>query len=68
MQKNKKRVFYYYAVGDQVFVKIKGIIKNIDTPRIRPYTIMYMFTNVTFRMHCGKVNKHINISLLEPFL
>ena len=33
IQENNKIIFYYYAVGDQVFVKIKGIIKIWILPK-----------------------------------
>ena len=45
IRENKKSIFYDYAVGNQVFVKTKGIIGNMDTPKRGIHTITYLFTN-----------------------
>ena len=49
-------MFYYYAIGDQIFVKIKGNIRKLDTSKKGPYTITYVFTNNTVAILCVKVN------------
>ena len=60
-------IFYDYAFGDQVFIKIKGTIQNLGTPQKVPYTITYVFINGTIRIQRGNVNGRINIRRLEPF-
>ena len=65
--KNKKGIFYDYALGDQVFINFKDIIQNMDTTKKEPYTITDMFTNGTFRIQCGNINECINILCLEHF-
>ena len=49
LEENNRRMLYDYAIVDQVFVKIKGIIQKRDTPKKIPHTITDIFTSGTVK-------------------
>ena len=57
IRENRKIIFHDYAVGDQVFVEIKCIIRNLDSPKIGLYTITYVFKNGTVRIQCCNLKR-----------
>ena len=64
---NSRCTAHDYAVGEQVFVKIKGVKRKLDPPKKGPYTITDVYTNGTVRIQRGIINERINIRRLEPF-
>ena len=66
LRENHNRVDYDYQPGQQVYVKIDGIQRKLDSPKSGPYLITDVFTNGTVRIQRGHVNERINIRRLEP--
>ena len=56
VRENANRVTHDYAVGDQVYVEMTGIYRNLDYRTQGPYKITDVFTNITVRVQCGQVN------------
>ena len=61
LRENSRRTAHDYAVGEQVFVKIKGVKRKLDPPKKGPYTITDVYTNGTVRIQRGIINERINI-------
>jgi hypothetical protein len=66
LRENHNRVDYDYQPGQQVYVKIDGKQRKLDSPKSGPYLITDVFTNGTVRIQRGHVNERINIRRLEP--
>ena len=63
---NRKRVDYYYQVGQQVYVIRDGIFRKLEGPKFGPFPITDIYTNGTVRIQRGSINEQINIRRLEP--
>jgi hypothetical protein len=52
---NKKRVDYYYKVGDKILIRKDGILRKAESIwKKEPWTITTVHTNGTIRIQCGK--------------
>ena len=63
---NNARVPYTYAVGEKVFVKKKGTIRKLATPKTGPYSVERVYDNGTVTVRKGPVSERMNIRRLEP--
>ena len=60
-RENNARVPYTYAVGEKVFVKKKGTIQKLATPKTGPYSVERVYDNGTVTVRKGPVSKRMNI-------
>ena len=66
LRENSKRIDYDYQIRDQVYIKLDGIQRKLNSPKLGPFPITDIFTNGTVRIQRGPVNECINIRRLEP--
>ena len=67
-RENKKRVDFYYKVGDKILIVKDGILRKAEIPNQKEsWTITTIHTNGTIRVTPGTKSEHLNAWRVEPF-
>ena len=56
LRENTHRVDYDYQVDDHIYIKKDGIFCKLDSPKLGPFRITDIYTNVTVRIQRSSVN------------
>ena len=66
-RENSERVKHDYQADDMVYIIRDGNYRALDSPHLRPYEIIQVYTNSTVRIQkSSKYTERINIRRLTP--